>query len=189
MSMSDFIEKSIENAVNSYFIGENIGGLQVSDLDFDVNELGDYSIYLYGEYSIDFKEVLNDYGVLSGVKEALNDIAYNMPDSNDSVRKEYIKKGVDEQWKVVQELEGEINEAVVEELYEQLIYAGHDVQAYVNNMEISSTVGDIEVDDFAIKDYINEVVGNGVSLTVFEQASIDLKNYNKDTLEEYIESY
>lgn len=194
MSMSDYLEKNIEKAANSYFDGENVGGLNVSGISFTVEDLGDYHIWLSGSYTEDFMYMLRNseyYGeVINKIADKLNAIAYDAQDyDNETLKKNFIKDKVDELWKTVEDSYDEIYEGVVEGLYEQLSYAGSDLQNEVNNEMIESQVGGVDVDEFKIGEYFEEVNGSRASITVYEEASIDLTNFSRDTLEEFIESY
>ena len=194
MSMSDYLEKSIENAANRYFVGENIGGLKVDGIDFNVEELGQYNIWLYGSYTEDFMYMLNNrdyYGeVINKIVDKLNQINYDAQDCDtETEKKNFIKEKVDELWKTVEDSYDEIYEGVVEGLYEQLIYAGSDLENDINNTDIIPEVGGVEVSDFKIRDYFEEVIGSRASITVFEEASIELKNFSRDNLEEYVVSF
>ena len=194
MSMSDYLEKSIENAANRYFVGENIGGLKVDGIDFNVEDLGQYNIWLYGSYTEDFMYMLNNrdyYGeVINKIVDKLNQINYDAQDCDtETEKKNFIKEKVDELWKTVEDSYDEIYEGVVEGLYEQLIYAGSDLENDINNTDIIPEVGGVEVSDFKIRDYFEEVIGSRASITVFEEASIELKNFSRDNLEEYVVSF
>lgn len=194
MSMSDFLEENIEAMANTHFVGENIGGLKVDGIDFNAEDLGQYNIWLYGSYTEDFMYMLKNseyYGeIINKISESLNQIAYDAQDyDTEAEEKNFIKEKVDELWKTVEDSYDEIYENVIEGLYEQLIYAGSDLENDINNTEIIPEVGGVEISDFKIRDYFEEVSGSRVSITVFEEASIELKNFSRDNLEEYVVSY
>ena len=192
MSMSDYLEKNIEAIVNAHFEGENVGGLQVSDVSFDVQDLGDYHVWLSGVYEEDFMFLLKNYDyygeVIHDIAEKLNQIYADAQDyDSGEIREKYIQDKVDELWKEVESNESDIYETLSEGLAEQMVYAASDIQNSVNNCDISSEVGGVDVDEFTIGEYFDEVNGLRVFIAVFEEASIVLKNFEKETLRNYIE--
>lgn len=192
MSMSDFLEENIEAIVNAHFKGENVGGLQVSDVSFDVQDLGDYHIWLYGVYEEDFVFLLKNseyYGeLIRNISEKLNKIYEDAQDYDEgAIREKYIQDEVDELWKFVESNESEIYDDLSEVLVEQMTYASSDVSNSINNYSIAGEVGDVEVDEFTIGEYFDEVDGSRVSISFIEEASIELKNFEKETLRNYIQ--
>lgn len=192
MSMSDFIEENVEAIANVHFEGENVGGLKVSGVSFDVEELGDYHIWLSGIYEEDFVYLLKNheyYGeTIRNIAEKLNQVYEDAQDyDNEARREKYIQDKVDELWKEVESNEGEIYEILSEGLAEQMMYVSSDVQNSVNNYDIYSEVGEVDVDEFTIGEYFVEVNGSKARITVFEEGSIILKNFEKETLRNYIE--
>lgn len=192
MSMSVFLEKNIEAIANDYFEGENVGGLKVSGVSLDVEDFGDYHIWLFGVYEEDFMYLLknNEYygGVIRDISEKLDQIYEDAQDYNNGAKREaFIQDKVDELWRVVEPNEGDIYETLSEGLSEQMVYASSDFQNIINNYTISSEVGGVDVDEFTIGEYFEEVNGSRVFIAVMEEASIVLNDFDKETLKNYIE--
>lgn len=182
MSMSNYMETIVDKAAKQRFVGETINGIEINDASAEMVDGGEFDIYISGKCEKELEYIIKELDVLKEVKSEINDFIGKGVSGND------LNIFVNTLWKKIEDMKDEITGAIQDEMYENIMDMNRDFYSNMSKEYFGAEIGGFLVLDTNVNDASNSFYGS-VSYTIYpDGVSVDVKNFDKETLKNYIEN-